>query len=67
MLGQTGENIFGRKEAGKVLPNDFIGLVAENAFRPCVPTEQMSSQSDQENGVFLRIHRQQVKSLSHFL
>ena len=67
MLGLAGENVFGRKEAGKVLPDDFVGLVAENAFRPGVPTEQMPVESDQEDGVLLRIRRQQVKSLSHFL
>jgi hypothetical protein len=67
MLRLSGENIFGRKEAGKVLPDYFIGMVTENAFSPCVPTEQMSFQSNKEYGVLLRVRGQQVKLLSHFL
>ena len=67
MLRLAGANVFGRKEAGKVLPDDFVRLVAEEAFRPWVPTEQMSVESDQEDGVLLRIRRQQVESLVDFL
>ena len=67
MLGLAREDVFGRKEAGEVLPDDFVGLIAEEAFRSGVPAEQVSVESDQENGVLLRIGRQQVESLSHFL
>ena len=37
MLGQAGEDVFGGIETGKMLPDDFMGVVAEDAFRPCVP------------------------------
>lgn len=67
VLGLAGANVFGRKEVGKVLANDFIRMIAEDAFRPSIPTEHMSFQSDKEDGVLFRIHRQQLKALTHFL
>jgi hypothetical protein len=39
MLGLAGPNVLGRKEAGEVLPDNFIGLKAKDAFCACVPTE----------------------------
>jgi hypothetical protein len=60
-------DVFGRKESGKMLPDDFVGLVPEKVLRTCIPTQQVPIESDYENGIFDRIRRQQVKSLSHFL
>ena len=58
MLGPAREEIFGGKEAGEVLPHDFMGLVAENALRPRIPAEQPSFKSYQEDGVLFRFRRQ---------
>ena len=67
MLGLACDNVLGQKEARKVLSHDFVGLIAENAFGPGVPTEQVAVESDEEDGVLLGIRGQQVESLSHFL
>ena len=67
MLGQAGEDVFGGKETRKMLPDDFMCVVAEDAFRPGVPAEEAPFQSDQEEGVLLGVRRQQIEALSHFL
>jgi hypothetical protein len=41
MLGEARDNVFGREKAGKVLSDDFVGLIAEQALRSGVPTEQL--------------------------
>jgi hypothetical protein len=50
-----------------VLPHDFDGLIAENAFGAGVPAEQSPVEPDQENGVLFGVGRQQVESLAQFL
>ena len=57
----------GEKKREKCCPMISSDLVAEQAFRPGVPAEQMPARLDQEDGVLLRFRRQQVESLSHFL
>src|SRR5436190_1868188 len=50
-----------------MLPNDFIGPIAKETFGSRIPTKQMPLGRHKENGIFLGIGRQQVKSLPHFL
>jgi hypothetical protein len=67
VLGLAGENVFGREETRKVLPDNLIGSVAENALGPGVPTNQMTTKPDQKDGVLLGVGRQEVEALSFFL
>ena len=67
VFGLAVANVFGREEAGEVLPDDLVGPVAEQALRTGVPAEQLPARLDQEDGVLLRFRRQQVESPFHFL
>jgi hypothetical protein len=67
MLGLAGTNAFRRKEPREMLPDDFVGRKAEDAFCACVPTKDMTVKSDEKNCIFLRIGGEQSKPLFHFL
>jgi hypothetical protein len=67
MLGLAGENVFRGKEAGKVLPDDFLRGVSKDPLSPRVPADQIPFEPHQKNGVFLRIHRQQLKPLAELV
>src|SRR5579883_1678706 len=55
------------EEAGEMLSDDFARLVAEQALRSGVPADQTAILSEQEDGVLLRICRQQVEALGQLL
>jgi hypothetical protein len=57
VLRLTRESILARKESRKVLSDDLMGLVAEEALGPGVPTQQLSLEPDEEDGVLLGICR----------
>jgi hypothetical protein len=67
MLGFAGTNAFGRKKPREVLPDDFVRPKAEEAFCARVPTKDMTLKSDEENGILLRVGREQVKPRFHLL
>jgi hypothetical protein len=61
----TRQYVFGREESREVLADDFVGLVAEDAFRAGIPAQNLPPRADQEDGVFLRVRGQRVESLFH--
>jgi hypothetical protein len=67
VFGLAVANVFGREEPGEVLPHDLVNPVAEQALRTGVPADQLPTRLDQEEGVLLRLGRQQVKSPFPFL
>ena len=67
VLRLAAANVFRRKQAGEVLPDDFRRRIAKEPFRSWVPAPHAPISADQENGVFPHIGHEQVKPLAEFL
>ena len=64
MLRLARKVIFGREDREKCIPDDFIGLVSEDAFRPRVPTKYLAFQIHQVDRILLCIIASKLKRSS---
>ena len=61
LLGLARFDVFGRIEAGEVLTDDLLGLVAGDPLASGIPRQDMPLGIEHENGVLLRALDQQAK------